>query len=75
VDQATAAGFRPLRIETATSEMEEFESGVTADVEEWLLTNLGHPEAEATRAGLDQHRSYWLRGYRNVMGFAFLTLG
>lgn len=76
VDQATAAGFRPLRIETATrGEWEEFESGYTADVEEWLLANPGHPQAEATRAEVDQQRSRWLGGYRDVLGFAFLTLG
>ena len=35
-DQAVAAGFRPLRIETATQgEWEEFESGLAADAEEW----------------------------------------
>ncbi|MGV9596171.1 SAM-dependent methyltransferase [Streptosporangium sandarakinum] len=76
VDRATAAGFRPLRIETATGdEWAEFESGFTAEVEEWLVANPDHPEAEATRAKVDQHRSYWLRGYRGVMGFAFLILG
>ncbi|AWS48657.1 cyclopropane-fatty-acyl-phospholipid synthase family protein [Streptosporangium sp. 'caverna'] len=76
VDQATTAGFRPLRIETASQgEWEEFESGYAADVEEWLAANPDHPGAEATRAKVDQHRSYWLRGYRSVWGFAYLTLG
>jgi SAM-dependent methyltransferase len=76
VGQATAAGFRPLRIETASQgEWEEFESGYAADVEEWLAANPDHPGAEATRAKVDRHRSYWLRGYRNVWGFAYLTLG
>ncbi|MFC7639951.1 SAM-dependent methyltransferase [Streptosporangium lutulentum] len=56
-------------------EWEEFESGFTADVEEWLVANPDHPGAEAARAEVDQHRSYWLRGYRDVWGFAFLTLG
>ncbi|MEV0587823.1 methyltransferase [Nonomuraea sp. NPDC050310] len=76
VDRAVAAGFRPLDIGTATRvEWEEFESGFAAEVEAWLLDNPGHPEAEATRAKLDDNRRYWLRGHRDLMGFAYLVLG
>ena len=76
VDAATAEGFRPLRIQTATrDEWEEFESGVAAGSEEWLLANADHPEADQVRANLDRHRSMWLRGHYDVMGFAYLTLG
>jgi SAM-dependent methyltransferase len=75
-DQAVAAGFRPLRIETATQgEWEEFESGLAADAEEWLLAHAGHPEADKVRTRLDTQRSIWLRGHRGVLGFAYLTLG
>jgi hypothetical protein len=76
VEAATAEGFRPLRIETATrGEWEEFESGLAAGAEEWLLANGDHPEADGVRAKLDRHRSIWLRGHRDVLGFAYLTLG
>lgn len=76
VDAAIAAGFRPLRIETATAgEWEEFESGLAAEAEEWLLRHAEHPEADAVRADLDTQRTIWLRGHRGVMGFAYLTLG
>ncbi|HTF07166.1 MAG TPA: methyltransferase [Asanoa sp.] len=76
VDRAVAAGFRPLRIETATrGEWEEFESGLAADAEEWLLANPDHPEAGELRSKLDSQRSIWLRGHRDLMGFAYLTLG
>jgi cyclopropane fatty-acyl-phospholipid synthase-like methyltransferase len=76
VQAATAEGFRPLCIQTATrGEWEEFESGYAAGAEEWLLANGGHPEAEPVRAKLDRHRSTWLRGHRDVLGFAYLTLG
>lgn len=76
VDLATAAGFRPLRIETATSgEWEEFESGLAADAEEWLLSNTTHPDADGVRARLDAQRDRWLRGHRYALGFAYLTLG
>lgn len=76
VDAAVAAGFRPLRIETATrGEWEEFESGYGADAEEWLLDNADHPEAAELRQKLDGHLSIWLRGTHDVLGFAYLTLG
>ncbi len=76
VDQAVAAGFRPLRIETATrAEWEEFESGLAADAEDWLLSHADHPDAGKVREKLDGQRSIWLRGHRDVMGFAYLTLG
>jgi SAM-dependent methyltransferase len=75
VDLAVAAGFRPAWIETATeAEWEEFESGYQADQEEWLAGHPGHPEAARIRQSVDEHRSYWLRGYRNLLGFAYLTL-
>jgi hypothetical protein len=62
-------------IETATlEEWEEFESGYQCDEEEWLASHAGHPEAARIRAQVDEHRSYWLRGYRGILGQAYLTL-
>jgi SAM-dependent methyltransferase len=75
-DLAVTAGFRPLRIESVTrGEWEDFESGIAADREEWLLTHPGHPRAEEVRAQLDRTRALWLRGHRGILGFAYLTLG
>jgi len=74
-DLTAAAGFRPAWIETATeAEWEEFESGYQADEEEWLAAHPDHPEAAEIRQRVDEHRSYWLRGYRGLLGFAYLTL-
>ena len=74
-DLAVAAGFRPTWIETATeAEWEEFESAYQADEEEWLAAHPDHPEAAEHRQRLDEHRSYWLRGYRGLLGLAYLTL-
>lgn len=76
VDLAIGAGFRPLYVETAnTDEWDAFESGYLADDEEWLLTHAGHPGAQRITAAADDHRNRWLRGYRNGLGFAYLTLG
>jgi cyclopropane fatty-acyl-phospholipid synthase-like methyltransferase len=74
-DQAVEAGFRLAWIETASEgEWEEFESAYQADEEEWLAAHPDHPEAAATRRRLDEHRSHWLRGYRGLLGLAYLTL-
>ncbi|MGK5683505.1 SAM-dependent methyltransferase [Actinoplanes sp. URMC 104] len=75
VDEAVAAGFRPLRIETATAnEWEDFESGLAAEAEDWIVSHAGHPEAEALREKLDTQRDMWLKGHRGHLGFAYLTL-
>ncbi|WP_079071065.1 SAM-dependent methyltransferase [Streptomyces yokosukanensis] len=75
VDIAVAAGFRPLWIETANGdEWEDFESAYQSDVEEWLAAHPDHPLAKETRDRVDRHRGMWLRGYRDVMGLAYLTL-
>ena len=74
-DLAVAAGFRPAWIETATeTEWEEFESAYQADEEEWLAAHPDHQEAAELRQRLDEHRSHWLRGYRGLLGLAYLTL-
>jgi SAM-dependent methyltransferase len=75
VDATVSAGFRPLLIQTATrGEWEDFESGIAAGAEEWLLAHPGHPEAEQVREKVDRNRSIWLRGHRDVLGFAYLIL-
>jgi SAM-dependent methyltransferase len=75
VDLAVEAGFRPSWIETASQqEWDDFESGYQSDVEEWLASHGDHPLAGRTREQADQHRARWLRGYRGVLGLAYLTL-
>jgi hypothetical protein len=75
VELAISVGFRPFSIQTANrDEWEAFESGFLADREQWLRGNSGHPDVGEIRAKADAHRTGWLRGYRNVLGFAYLTL-
>ena len=75
VDVAIDAGFRPAWIEVASlAEWDDFESGYQCDEEEWLATHGDHPKAAEIRAQVDQHRSYYLRGYRGILGMAYLTL-
>ena len=76
VDMAVALGFRPLFTQTANrDEWESFESGYLADYETWLVDHNHRPEAETIRVKADTHRTEWLTGYRDVLGFAYLTLG
>jgi cyclopropane fatty-acyl-phospholipid synthase-like methyltransferase len=76
VDAAAAAGFRPLRVEAVEQhEWDDFESQFLADKEVWLLTNPRHAKAAEVRAQADEHRRWWLRGHRGLLGFAYLTLG
>ena len=64
-----------MEIQTANEdEWNAFESGYLADWEEWLAGNADDPDAPARRADADHHRTGWLRGYRGVLGFAYLTL-
>lgn len=73
VSLACSHGFRLLDLRTATRrEWEAFESGYLADVEEWLLE---HPDDAEAASRSDTHLAGWLRGYRDVLGFAYLTLG
>jgi SAM-dependent methyltransferase len=75
VDLAISAGFRPEWIETASlEEWDDFESGLGADVEEWLAGHPDHPLAAETRKKADDHLSVWLRGSRGCLGLAYLTL-
>jgi SAM-dependent methyltransferase len=76
VHLAVAAGFRPLAITSATrGEWEEFESRMSQGAEEWLLANGDDEDAPAVLERLDTSRNIWLRGHREVFGFAMLTLG
>ena len=52
----------------------DFESGDRSDEEEWLAALSDHPRAAEIRDRLDQHRSFWLRGYYGLLGLAYLTL-
>ena len=72
VETCVAAGFRPLDLQTANEdEWNAFESGYLADEEEYLMTHT----SDGGRRRADEHRTGWLRGYRGVLGFAYLTLG
>jgi SAM-dependent methyltransferase len=76
VDTAMASGFRLLDLRTATRrEWEQFEFGYLADTEEWLMGSATHEAAPGAAQRSAAHRNGYLRGYRDVLGFAYLILG
>jgi hypothetical protein len=76
VDVAVAAGFRPFGIAIATlDEWDAFESGYGRGYERWLTSHdPSHPDYPQILERADQHREAWLRGYRGVLGMAYLQL-
>jgi SAM-dependent methyltransferase len=76
VELAITIGFRPLDLRTATRrEWEAFELGFLADWEEWLMRYGDRAEAAEIRGRSDEHRTGYLRHWRDLLGFAYLTLG
>lgn len=76
VDIAVAEGFMPIAVEEASlEEWDVFESGFSAAYAEWLA---GHPDDHADAAEVHARAvSQWagyLRGYRGVLGLAYLSL-
>lgn len=75
VDQAEAAGFVVVGVETANrDEWEAFESTWLAGESEWLAAHPTHPAAADLRAEVALLRRRFLGGYRRVLGLAYLTL-
>ena len=69
------SGVGTRRGQTASlEEWEDFESGYQCDEEEWLATHGDHPGAAEISERVNQHRSFWLRGYYGLLGQAYLTL-
>jgi cyclopropane fatty-acyl-phospholipid synthase-like methyltransferase len=76
VDTALSLGFRLLDLRTACRrEWEQFEFGFLADWEEWLMVYGDTERASTVRELTDTHRTEYLRGWRQVLGFAYLILG
>ncbi|HEY3504604.1 MAG TPA: class I SAM-dependent methyltransferase [Actinocatenispora sp.] len=76
LDLAVAEGFRPVQVHEATlDEWDEFESGYSACYARWLATHpADHPHADEVRRRADRQRAAYLRGYRGVLGLAYLGL-
>ncbi|MFW5418186.1 class I SAM-dependent methyltransferase [Nocardiopsis sp. CNT-189] len=75
VDFAMSHGFRLLALsEASRAEWDEFENGHSLRIEEAILAAPGSPGAAELRARADAHREVRLRGFRGLLGLAYLTL-
>lgn len=76
VELAEASGFVAAGVREATlDEWDEFESGYTARFSSWLSAHgTQHPDAPEVSARADRQRRGYLRGYRGVLGMAYLQL-
>ncbi|MFI5836623.1 SAM-dependent methyltransferase [Micromonospora sp. NPDC051300] len=75
VDVVEQAGWTPVYAHVSdAAEWDNYEWSWVGSLTEWALDNPGHPDAADALTAAREHRSGWLRGYRDVLGFATLVL-
>lgn len=76
VELAWSSGFAVVQVHEANQdEWDQFESGYTARYAEWLAKNpQTHPEYDAVVKRAHRQRDAYFRGYRGVLGMAYLCL-
>ena len=76
VDLAVEHGFAAVAVQEASlDEWDAFESGFTARFATWLaLHGPDHPDAAEVRARAQAQRDAYFRGYRGILGLAYLQL-
>ena len=76
VDLAVAQGFMPVSVQEASiDEWDEFESGFGARYARWLSEHgPDHADAAEVRARAERQRAGYQRGYRGILGMAYLSL-
>lgn len=76
LDTVRDCGFAAIGVHQATlDEWDEFESGYAARYARWLAEHpADHPEATTVRARMLAQGNAYFRGYRGVLGMAYLEL-
>ena len=75
VEAAEHAGWAPVYAHVSdAAEWDDYEWSWVGSLTDWALDNPGHPDAAEALALAREHREQWLRGYRDVLGFATLVL-
>ena len=75
VDIAERAGWTPVYAHVSdAAEWDHYEWSWIGSLTEWAVDNPGHPDAAEALTVAREHRDQWLRGYRDVLGFATLVL-
>lgn len=75
VDLALSHGFRLRALSQASlEEWDDFENRHAQGWEEWLSAHPDSPDAGKVRAQADRRREFRIRGARDTLGFAYLSL-
>lgn len=76
LDIARDAGFAAVQVHQASlDEWDAFESGFAARYARWLANNpADHPDAPGVRERLERQRDAYFRGYRSILGMAYLAM-
>lgn len=76
LELTVARGFAPLQVHEATQdEWDHFESGHSARYARWLAHHdTDHPDRGEVLQRATQQRAAYLRGYRGILGLAYLGL-
>jgi cyclopropane fatty-acyl-phospholipid synthase-like methyltransferase len=76
VDLAGACDFALMQVQQATlDEWDAFESGFTARYARWLASHpADHPDAASVRERATRQSDAYFRGYRGVLGMAYLAM-
>jgi cyclopropane fatty-acyl-phospholipid synthase-like methyltransferase len=76
LDIARDSGFAVIQVHQATlDEWDAFESGYAARFARWLASHpADDPDAPPIQARLDAQRNAYFRGYRGILGMAYLAM-
>ena len=76
LDIARDSGFAVMQVHQATlDEWDAFESGYAARYARWLACNpVDHPDAPGVRGKAESQSNAYFRGYRGILGMAYLAL-
>ncbi|NOK62513.1 MAG: putative protein YjhP-like [Chloroflexi bacterium AL-W] len=76
IDLAASSGFAVMQVHEANlDEWDHFESGYAAAYAEWLANNRSsHPDYAEVLRRASSHREAYYRGYRGIMGMAYVCL-
>jgi hypothetical protein len=75
VDAVVAHGWTPIYGHLSTRhELDDYEWSWTGSLSAWALDHPDDPDASQALAAAAEHRTEWLRGYRDSFGFLTLVL-
>ncbi|MEU3505342.1 class I SAM-dependent methyltransferase [Streptomyces hundungensis] len=75
LDLVATDGWTPVQAHISTrEELDDYEWSWTGSLASWALDHPNDPDAAQALAAAAEHRTEWLRGYRDSFGFVCLVL-